>query len=161
MSILQDQSILEFLQQSTMIDGDLKLHFLGKTITTPPDTILPVYKFMMVNSLSGAEMGGITLREGYTDNVILYRGNIGFTVNENFRGNHYAARSCILLLPLIRMIGLNPVWLTCNVDNIASKKSIERIGATYVDTVTIPKDSPYYQYYPEGSKTKLRYRWEI
>ena len=106
-------------------------------------------------------MGGINLRVGYTENVKLYKGNIGFTVYENYRGKRYAARSCLLLTPLIRYHKLKPVWITCDVDNAASKRTIELIGADFIGTVRMPDDFPYIEYYPECSRVKHRYRWDV
>jgi predicted acetyltransferase len=142
-----------------MVDGDLELVLLEQKPVSDPDSAIPGYSFLMRSPASGAEMGRINLRAGYTENIRLYRGNIGFTVFEAYRGHRYAARSCVLLVPLIKSLDLDPIWLTCNVDNPGSKKIIESIGAGYLDTTVIPDDSPYVRYYPEGARRKLRFIW--
>ena len=78
-----------------MIDENLKLILTEIGPTNPPDEILEVLKFDMVDRSSKTRMGGINLRLGYTDNVVQYRGNIGFTVFETYRGHSYSARSCL------------------------------------------------------------------
>lgn len=153
---------IEFLEQlPEMVDGELSLVLLSKV---PPDHekgFSPSYKFRMINCVSGIEMGALNLRVGYTHNDVNYRGNIGFSVHELFRGRNYAARSCRLLIPVIKHHNLNPVWFTCNDDNFASMKSIEKLGAIYVETVKIPDDYNYSWYYPDDSRVKRRYSWFI
>ena len=46
---------------------------------------------------------------GRGDNLVLYRGHIGYGVDPEYRGHGYAARACALLLPLARLHGLNPL----------------------------------------------------
>jgi predicted acetyltransferase len=142
-------------------DDDLKLVFTQSTPVSEPDTEISAYHFLMRNAESDEDMGAINIKAGYTDNIVKYRGNIGFSVFENFRGKRYSSRSCLLLVPVLKMLQLNPVWLTCNVDNSASAKNIERIGAVYQETVTIPPDYPHLSFYPEHARIKMRYKWEL
>lgn len=152
---------LHYLNEKPLIDRELRLAFSRKDYATAPDDNIPVYAFKMTNIRSSQEMGVINLRVGNTENIELYRGNIGFTVFESFRGRHYAARSCLLLIPFLRFLDLRSIWLTCNADNIASKRTLEYIGAIYVDTTLITEDSPYMDYYPPNARRKLRYRWNL
>lgn len=144
-----------------MRDDDLTLRLAAKV---PPDHKkgwVPFYNFEMVHSGEGTVMGRINLRIGNTENLLLYAGHIGFAVLEPFRGRHYAARSCRLLIPLIQHHRLDPAWLTCNVDNEPSKRTMELIGAVYVETVKMPDDYPYAPDYPLDSRRKRRYRWDV
>lgn len=142
-------------------DGELKLVFTHKVPVSEPDTGIFGYYFSMMNTLSGEEMGTINIRAGYTENIVMYRGDIGYSVFEQFRGNHYSARSCILLVPVIKMLKMNPVWITCNKDNNASRNNIEKIGAEYQDTLTIPCDYLHISFYPEHARVKMRYKWTL
>jgi tagatose 1,6-diphosphate aldolase len=106
-------------------------------------------------------MGEINLRAGYTENIELYRGNIGFSVYEGFRGNHLSGRSCLLLRPFIQSLGLEAVWLTCDLNNFASRRNLEYIGARYVDPRHVSDGSPNAAYYPVHARIKLRYWWKV
>ena len=150
-----------FIDPPAFRDGDLELVLVEQVQADHEMGFLPCYRFQMVNADSGDKMGDINLRIGYTDNARLFRGNIGFTVFEQFRGNRFAARSCRLFVPLALHHGVNPVWLTCNVDNVASMRTFEIIGAAYVETVSMPDDFPYLEHYPANARTKRRYRWDI
>ena len=74
------------------------------------------------------------------------------------RGNAYAERSCRLLLPLARRHGLRSLWITCNPDNAASRRTCERLGAVYVDTLPIPPEEPLFA---RGETHKCRYLLDL
>ena len=157
---LKDRDI-SYLKALQLVDDELKLVFKEKKQTTKPDDRVAVYYFDMIHAETGAKMGFINVKAGYTDNIVHYRGNIGYAVLEQYQGKRYAARSCQLLKGVIKYLGLSAVYITCNADNDASRKAIESIGATYLETVTIGRHSPYYLYYTGQDRVKLRYIWEI
>jgi tagatose 1,6-diphosphate aldolase len=152
---------VESLEKMDLRDAELRLLFTHVTPVSEPDTGIPAYCFSMRNASADEVMGGINIKAGYTENIIKYRGNIGFTVFEQFRGRHYSARSCLLLVPVLKMLGMNPIWITCNADNHASRSNIERIGAEYQETLTIPNDYQHLAFYPEHARIKMRYKWEL
>lgn len=98
--------------------------------------------------------GGVSLRVGHTASVERYYGHVGYTVYPPARGQRYAERSCRLILPLARRHGMRALWITCNPDNAASRRTCERLGARYVDTVPVPQDESLYQ---RGDTEKCRY----
>jgi tagatose 1,6-diphosphate aldolase len=100
-------------------------------------------------------VGGIGLRIGSTYPVEMYYGHLGYHVFPIARGRHYAERACRLLLPLARQHGLKPIWITCNPDNYASRRTCERLGARLVSIVPVPEEDPLYQ---RGETEKCRYR---
>ncbi|MDP9174296.1 MAG: GNAT family N-acetyltransferase [Planctomycetota bacterium] len=122
--------------------------------------ILPTYQFWMRLSDSPDLPigGGIGLRIGNTYDVVMYYGHIGYHVYPPARGRRYAQRACRLLLPLAARHGINPLWITCNSDNLASRRTCEGLGGTLVEIVTVPDDHPLYQ---RGDKDKCRYRIEV
>lgn len=144
-----------------MIDGDLELVLREISGASSPDQTLSNCAFKMIHRPSGAEAGTLNLRVGYTQNVTQYRGNIGYIVFEAYRGQHYSSRSCSLLVPLLKKIQFSPIWFTCNIDNIPSRKSIERVGALYVDTTVVPDYYKFIQFYPSEARKKLRFRWDV
>jgi predicted acetyltransferase len=99
--------------------------------------------------------GTLGLRIGTSDDLRLYLGNVGYNVYPVSRGNHYAERAVRLVLPLAQRHGMRELWITCNPDNIASRKTCERLGAEMIDVVTVPSDHLLYQ---RGDREKCRYR---
>lgn len=147
-----------FYDPSILVDGDLQLRLEQTVLDTSGEEALPTYRFRMVNAADLAEMGGINLRIGKGENLIRYRGHIGYSVDPQYRRHGYAARACLLLLPLARRHGINPLWITCNPDNIASRKTCERVGARLVEIVTVPEGTEAYR---AGAREKCRYRLEL
>lgn len=102
--------------------------------------------------------GGVGLRVGTWPTLELYYGHFGYHVYPPARGHHYAERACRLLLPLARRHSLGPLWITCNPDNIASRRTCERLGGQFVDIVPVPPQDPLFQ---RGETVKCRYRLDI
>jgi tagatose 1,6-diphosphate aldolase len=102
--------------------------------------------------------GTITLRIGATPGLELYYGHIGYHVYPPARGRHFAERACRLLLGLARRHGIRTVWITCNPDNAASRRTCERLGMQFVETLPVPKSDPLYA---RGEREKCRYRLDL
>jgi len=84
--------------------------------------------------------------------------SIGYAVEPEFRGHHYAERACRLILPMAKAHGQNPVYITCDPDNAASRRTIKRVGFRYVNTVPVPINSELYE---SGTHTVNRYLLEF
>jgi tagatose 1,6-diphosphate aldolase len=144
----------EFLDPGDLQDDDLRLFLITTEIDTSGDEALPTYRFRLEHAVTGEAMGFINLRIGFGANTLLYRGHIGYGVDKQFRGNRLAERACRLLLPLAQRHGLNSVWITCNPDNIASRRTCERLGAELVETIVVPEGT---EAYCAGARAKCRY----
>jgi len=103
-------------------------------------------------------IGHIELRIGNTNHIVMYGGHIGYGVEPEHRGHHYAARACKLLLPLARRHRLTTLWISCSPDNIASTRTCELLGAKFVEIVNPPADTDMYQ---QGERQKCRYRLNL
>ena len=102
--------------------------------------------------------GGISLRAGTTPSIELFYGHIGYHVYPPARGRHYAERACRMLLPLCRRHGLRTLWITCNPENAASRRTCERLGMEFVGTVPVPDTEPLHA---RGEREKCRYRLDL
>src|SRR3954447_18122987 len=150
---------VELVDPGRLVGGNLELRLIERIPADHARGFAPAYRFAMVGSASGVVMGNISLRVGHTEHLVLYRGHIGFGVDEPFRGSRLVLRSCRLLAGLVRYHSLVPVWLTCDEGNVASQRTLEALGAELVEIRTMPADYPYAEYYPPESRTKRRYRW--
>ncbi len=144
-----------FLDPGPLRDGSLYLELAAKLSADPSKGYVPAYDFAMRVDGVEAPVGKIQLRAETTDRIELYRGHIGYSVEPGHRGQHYAARSVLLLKPLARRHGLHPVWLTCNPHNVASRRSCELAGARLVEIIALAADEEMYQL---GDREKCRYR---
>jgi predicted acetyltransferase len=102
--------------------------------------------------------GGISLRVGSNSAIELYYGHFGYHVYPAARGHHFAERACRLLLPLARAHAMKTLWITCNPDNAASRRTCQRLQATLVDIVPVPRSDPLYA---RGDHEKCRFRLDL
>jgi predicted acetyltransferase len=137
------KSQFRFKNPGKLIDGDIELALMEKRPADPNRKRSPCYVFEMRKSYGTAKIGTIRLRIDSTDTLRL-PGHLGFDVKRKYRGHHYAARSCRLLLPLARAHGLASLWITCDPKNAASRRTCELAGARYIETVRIPRDHEMY-----------------
>jgi tagatose 1,6-diphosphate aldolase len=144
-----------FYEPGTLVDDDLEL-VLADTVAGGPDkAFVRTYDFTMkVRGNPLLPAGHIALRIWTGDYFIRYVGHLAYSVVPEYRGHRYAARACKLLLPLARRHGLSTLWITCNPENIASRRTCELIGAELVEVVDVPEDTPLYQ---RGERQKCRY----
>jgi tagatose 1,6-diphosphate aldolase len=101
------------------------------------DTSAPQYTFWM-HTAEFPRAGFITLRIGYTEHIRLYVGHIGYQVEEEARGRHFAARACLLIYPLARLHDMRDLWITCAPNNRASWRTAELAHGVYVNTIDTP-----------------------
>jgi len=141
-----------------LVDGDLTLRLVGLTEARPADRWAAEFIFDMIETGSGRRAGIIRLRLAETEELVMYGGQIGYGVDEPFRGRRYAARAVILLLPLARANGMETLWITCDPENVASRRSIEIAGGEFVEIVDIPEYSPMYA---QGRRLSCRYRFDL
>jgi tagatose 1,6-diphosphate aldolase len=149
---------LTFFDPGILIDEELELKLIEKYSGDHPFKFSPAYKFTMTLNGTRKEIGHIQLRVGNTEHIVMYAGHIGYRVYPRFRGNHYAARSTNLLLPLARKHDINPLWITTNPDNWASRRTCEIIGAEMIEIVDVPEDLEMYK---QGDRHKCRYRLDL
>ena len=116
---------------------------------------LPYYYYDIF--VDGAAVGKISIRIGDNFNAY-YGGHIGYEVNEGARGNGYARRACGLVLDVARFHGMSRLYITCAEDNIASYRTIEKLGAKLLEICDIPKE--YFGWY-EGMKRRRIYQVKL
>ena len=152
------ESEFEFLDPGPLVDGELRLELVTTTPADPPRGWVPDYTFHMFVDGDPEPAGRISLRIGNTEDIRRYFGHIGYGVEPEHRGYRYAARACALLLPLARRHGFETLWITCDPDNVASRRTCERAGATLVEVVDVP---PHLEINQRGDRLKCRYRLDL
>lgn len=100
---------------------------------------VPAYHFAICRQ-DGTKVGACDLRIGHNDKLY-YGGNIGYRVEEKYRGQHYAEKACLLLFSLARKHNLGYVIITCNPDNYASRKTCEYLGGKLLEIAKLPEDN--------------------
>jgi predicted acetyltransferase len=134
-------------------DSDLHLELADSYTAANSPWGVRAWRYHMV--AGGTPVGTISLRDGHTRVYTHLLGHIGFSVDEAHRGNGYAGRAVLLLLPDVARLRIDTAWITTTPENAACRRTLERIGCEFVEAVDIP---PYYETYRRGERTKLRYR---
>jgi len=79
-------------------------------------------------------VGAIDIRHYLNDLLAEAGGHIGYSVRPSQRGTGTATWALRAALPIARDLGLERVLLTCEPNNEASRKSIERNGGIFEST---------------------------
>lgn len=77
----------------------------------------------------------------------MFGGHIGYTVNPKYRRRGYATMLLKYGIELASKKGIKMILITCNVDNIGSRKVIEKNGGIFINSM----------YDERNRKHKLRY----
>lgn len=112
-------------------------------------------RFYSIFDDAGEHAGNINLRLDIGEAIARYAGHVGYEVFPQHRGHGYAARALRLLLPVAREHGLHTLWITCDPGNLASRRTLERAGAEYVDALDVLYNGTIRL---TGSPRKFRYR---
>ncbi|MBN9416969.1 MAG: GNAT family N-acetyltransferase [Candidatus Eremiobacteraeota bacterium] len=145
------------LSPDPMRDGTLRLELVG---TDPHDARLHLRCYYFGMFLEGIEemVGEIELRLRDDRDTLLYLGQVGYSVEPDYQGQHLAARSLKLLKPLARRHQLRELWITCDPHNLASRRTCELAGAVFQEVVTLPRG---HALYAVGLRQKCRYRLRL
>jgi predicted acetyltransferase len=78
-------------------------------------------------------LGRISVRHELTEWLREYGGHIGYEVRPTARREGHATRMLRDVLPHVRALGIDSALLTCDEDNIASRRVIEAAGGVFED----------------------------
>lgn len=119
-----------------LTSGHMTLQITEK-VPAGPDG-LPFYFYDILTG--GQPVGKIGIRVGGNFHTY-YNGNIGYEVDEPHRGH-----------------GMTALYLTCAEGNIASRRTIEHLGAEFLETCPVPRE---YFAWREGMERQRIYRLAI
>ena len=147
---------MEFFPADDLKTGEIAL-CLDRTCRAQPEKgWVPAYYFSVCLP-DGTKIGQCDLRIGHNDRLYI-GGNIGYGIDEAYRGHHYAAKACKLLLRLARKHGLEYVIITCDPSNKASSRTCELAGGRYLETAAVPE---WHNMYEEGKRRVMVYRFDL
>ncbi len=114
------------------------------------ENLLPFYYYDIF--YNNSFVGKISMRIGNNSDSY-YNGNIGYEIEEKSRGNNFAFKACKLVLHIAKAHGMNEIILTCDEDNTASYKTIEKLNAELVEIIKPPKT--YFAYRENMKKQRI------
>ena len=150
--------MVELKEYNILGDGEIDVILYKKSNGDASKGFSPEYKFQILLHESDIVIGHINFRLGDTEKILKYIGHIGYGIDEQYRGNKYAAKACKIIRKVAKEHGMEKVIITCNPDNYASRKICETIGARFIEVVDIPETSDVYSL---NETQKCRYEWEL
>jgi predicted acetyltransferase len=115
-----------------------------------PAGMVPETAFWIIND-NDEYVGRISIRHMLTGNLRTFGGHIGYNIRPSHWRKGYATEALGLALLEANKIGLNKVLVTCDKDNIGSKKVIEANGGVLENELMNP----------ESGVIKLRYWMDL
>jgi predicted acetyltransferase len=76
-------------------------------------------------------IGSVNIRHELTDWLLRFGGHIGYAIRPSRRRRGYGTLICRLALDEAHVIGLDRVLITCDADNVGSRKIIEANGGVF------------------------------
>jgi predicted acetyltransferase len=83
-------------------------------------------------------VGRVSLRHELNEALRIVGGHIGYEVRPSRRREGFGGAGLGLVLPKARERGLARVLVTCDADNVASRRIIERWGGRLEEEITLP-----------------------
>ncbi|MGB8226624.1 MAG: GNAT family N-acetyltransferase [Sedimentisphaerales bacterium] len=123
--------------------GRLKDHAKGVGL---PEGWVPASTYWLISR--GRIVGTCNLRHRLNDFLKNLGGHIGYSVRPSERQKGYATKMLSLVLEKARALGITRILITCDDNNIASARVIEKNGGKLVDKTK-----------REGSKELIRRYW--
>lgn len=81
-----------------------------------------------------------------TGQDLWYYGHVGYVIYPPYRGENFAYRACLKMFDLLKKErGLSEFVITCNPDNIASRKTIEKMDAEFIKLIDVDQDHELYK----------------
>ncbi len=145
-----------FYDTEDLKDGEIQLRLERTAEGDPEKNWVPAYYFGICLA-DGTRIGQCDLRIGHNDRLYI-GGNIGYGIDEGYRGHRYAAKACRLLFRQARKHELGYVLITCDPDNTASSRTCELAGGEYLETAPVPEDHNMYE---EGKRQVMVYRFDL
>ena len=146
--------MFSFTDRFDRIDsGEMTLRIIEKNPGNAEQ--IPFYYYDIL--VDGVTVGRISIRIG--DNFhSYYNGHIGYEVFEEHRGRGYAGKACGLVMEVARFHGMDRLYLTCDESNIASSRTIEKLGARLVEICPVPETGFAWR---EGMEERRIYQLEL
>ena len=132
--------ISRLLRREILTDGEIDLVKVMDIKAADAGDGIPSVVFEIRRHGSLTAIGRCDLRLGMNEGLY-YAGQVGYTVYPPYRGHHTALKACRILFQLAReKYGMSSLIITCNPDNLPSRRTLEHLGGTLKEIVRIPQD---------------------
>ena len=150
---------LLFFKQKERIPGErIDLVVIRKIKGNAGNNYIPSVLYHIVLHDTDEVIGNCDLRIGM-DEELYYAGNIGYRINTPWRGHSYAYDASLLMMRQARDVyHMDSLLITCSPDNPASKRTLQKLSGTLLETVDVPA---WHWLYKRGETVKEIYRYQL
>jgi len=114
-----------------------------------PKDFVPGTKFFLVEEGNPKILGVIDIRHRLNDSLLVRGGHIGYAIAPSERRKGYATEQLRLALEKCREMGIGTVLITCDKENAASAKVIQRNGGVLEDERELSDGRVFQRYWIE------------
>ena len=102
-----------------------------------PEGYVPQSNYWLVDD--GEFIGAVRIRQRLNEHLMEIGGHIGYAIRPSMRGRGYGNQILELALRKAKEMGIERVRITCDVDNIPSRKIIEKNGGMLDSEIPNPE----------------------
>jgi len=131
--------MFHFIEFNDLKDDEIKLVLKSYDQPDTEKGHVPRYCFSIIHIDNNEEVGGVyfavdTTRRQYQ------RGHLSYGVSPAHSGHNYAMKACRLIKHVALAHGFTHLFIGSGYDNIASRKTIEKLGAVPITANDVPDD---------------------
>lgn len=131
--------MFQFLEFNDLKDDEIKLVLKSQDLPDYEKGVLPRYGFSIIHINDNEDIGVIYFAVDNTRRQYL-RGHLSYGVYPDYSGHNYAMKACKLIKQVALAHGFKRLFIGSGYDNIASRKTIEKLGATLITINDVPDD---------------------
>ena len=113
----------------------------------PSEELVPAETFMLIRESDNKLIGISNIRLTLNKQLLLHGGHIGYGIRPTERRKGYNSYQFYCDLKFCKSRGIDKVLMTCDKDNIASKKTIQNSGGVLENEIIDPIDGEILQRY--------------
>jgi predicted acetyltransferase len=84
-------------------------------------------------------LGRVSIRHLLTDHLRRFGGHIGYWIRPSARGQGHGSAAFWASFPVAVALGIDPALVTCDEDNLASRRIIERAGGVFENQIGVKR----------------------
>jgi Predicted acetyltransferase len=149
--------MFEFLTFDDLRDDEIELRIKSKDEPDIEKGYSPRYGFSIIHLGDNEDIGVVYFAVDTTRRQYL-RGHLSYGVSPAYSGHNYAAKACRLMKKVALAHGFERLFIGADYGNIASIKTIEKLGAVPITEADVPDRDVLSELAKEKT---IMYVWDI
>ena len=132
--------MFHFFEFHDLKDDEIKL--VIKSLDEPDieKGYVPRYCFSIIHIKDNKDIGAVYFAVDNSSRRQYLRGHLSYGVSPAYSGHNYAMKACKLIKQVSLAHGFERLFIGSGYDNIASRKTIEKLGAVPITLSDVPDD---------------------